>query len=93
MCGIVGYVGPGSSLEVLVGGLKRLEYRGYDSAGVAVLSAHAGLRSAALNVYVNAKGLDDRAFAEARLSELETLLGSAGPLNESVYEVVKAKVN
>ncbi len=38
MGGIVGYVGPGSSLEVLVGGLKRLEYRGYDSAGVAVLS-------------------------------------------------------
>jgi len=38
MCGIVGYVGPGSSLEVLLGGLKRLEYRGYDSAGVAVLS-------------------------------------------------------
>ena len=37
MCGIVGYVGPNSSLEVLMGGLKRLEYRGYDSAGVAVL--------------------------------------------------------
>ncbi|MBN9605917.1 MAG: glutamine--fructose-6-phosphate transaminase (isomerizing) [Actinomycetales bacterium] len=37
MCGIVGYVGPGSSLEVLMGGLRRLEYRGYDSAGVAVL--------------------------------------------------------
>ena len=62
-------------------------------AGVAVLSAHAGLRSAALNVYVNAKGLDDRAFADERLRELETLLGSAGPLNEAVYEVVKAKVN
>lgn len=62
-------------------------------AGVAVLSAHAGLRSAALNVYVNAKGLDDRAFAEARLSELERLLGDAGPLNERIYEVVKAKVN
>jgi len=38
MCGIVGYVGPGSSLDVLIGGLKRLEYRGYDSAGVAVLA-------------------------------------------------------
>ncbi|TXK19203.1 glutamine--fructose-6-phosphate transaminase (isomerizing) [Homoserinibacter sp. GY 40078] len=38
MCGIVGYVGPGSSLDVLLGGLKRLEYRGYDSAGVAVLA-------------------------------------------------------
>jgi glucosamine--fructose-6-phosphate aminotransferase (isomerizing) len=43
MCGIVGYVGPGSSLEVLVGGLKRLEYRGYDSAGVAVLSRDGSL--------------------------------------------------
>ncbi|MCJ2037265.1 methenyltetrahydrofolate cyclohydrolase [Methylobacterium sp. J-068] len=62
-------------------------------AGVAVLSAHAGLRSAALNVYVNAKGLDDRAFADSRLAELEALLGSAGPLNESIYEIVKAKVN
>jgi glucosamine--fructose-6-phosphate aminotransferase (isomerizing) len=37
MCGIVGYVGPGSSIDVLMGGLKRLEYRGYDSAGIAVL--------------------------------------------------------
>jgi glucosamine--fructose-6-phosphate aminotransferase (isomerizing) len=49
MCGIVGYVGPGSSLEVLMGGLKRLEYRGYDSAGVAVLddSGHLGTRKKA----------------------------------------------
>jgi glucosamine--fructose-6-phosphate aminotransferase (isomerizing) len=37
MCGIVGYVGDEKSLEVLLGGLKRLEYRGYDSAGVAVI--------------------------------------------------------
>ena len=36
MCGIVGYVGPRSAQEVLVRGLRRLEYRGYDSAGVAV---------------------------------------------------------
>ena len=62
-------------------------------AGVAVLSAHAGLRSAALNVYVNAKGLDDRAFAQSRLDELEALLGEAGACNEAIYEVVKAKVN
>ncbi|MFE9133825.1 glutamine--fructose-6-phosphate transaminase (isomerizing) [Streptomyces sp. NPDC007355] len=38
MCGIVGYVGGQSALDVVVKGLKRLEYRGYDSAGVAVLS-------------------------------------------------------
>ncbi|WP_138732927.1 glutamine--fructose-6-phosphate transaminase (isomerizing) [Modestobacter excelsi] len=38
MCGIVGYVGPQDSLDVVLEGLRRLEYRGYDSAGVAVLS-------------------------------------------------------
>jgi len=38
MCGIVGYVGPGDAVSVLVEGLSRLEYRGYDSAGVAVLN-------------------------------------------------------
>jgi glucosamine--fructose-6-phosphate aminotransferase (isomerizing) len=37
MCGIVGYVGPREATEVVVGGLGRLEYRGYDSAGIAVL--------------------------------------------------------
>ena len=37
MCGIVGYVGPRDVVPVLVGGLKKLEYRGYDSAGVAYL--------------------------------------------------------
>jgi glutamine---fructose-6-phosphate transaminase (isomerizing) len=38
MCGIVGYVGPRPCLDVVVEGLRRLEYRGYDSAGVAVIS-------------------------------------------------------
>ncbi|GAB3739810.1 glutamine--fructose-6-phosphate transaminase (isomerizing) [Nocardiopsis nanhaiensis] len=37
MCGIVGYVGPQPALEVVVDGLARLEYRGYDSAGIALL--------------------------------------------------------
>ncbi len=39
MCGIVGYVGPRSCVELILGGLKKLEYRGYDSAGVAVVGA------------------------------------------------------
>lgn len=38
MCGIVGYVGAQSALDVVIAGLKRLEYRGYDSAGIAVLA-------------------------------------------------------
>ena len=38
MCGIVGYVGEQPALQVVLDGLRRLEYRGYDSAGVAVLA-------------------------------------------------------
>jgi len=40
MCGIVGYVGGRDAVAVLVEGLSRLEYRGYDSAGVAILNGH-----------------------------------------------------
>jgi glutamine---fructose-6-phosphate transaminase (isomerizing) len=39
MCGIVGYVGPRQCVEVILQGLRKLEYRGYDSAGVAVVGA------------------------------------------------------
>jgi glucosamine--fructose-6-phosphate aminotransferase (isomerizing) len=46
MCGIVGYVGPRSALEVVMQGLRRLEYRGYDSAGVAVIDDSGRLASA-----------------------------------------------
>src|SRR5439155_24597626 len=37
MCGIVGYTGSHQAASILVGGLRRLEYRGYDSAGVATV--------------------------------------------------------
>ncbi|HEY3086502.1 MAG TPA: glutamine--fructose-6-phosphate transaminase (isomerizing) [Jatrophihabitantaceae bacterium] len=47
MCGIVGYVGPRQALDVVLEGLRRLEYRGYDSAGVAVVGGPAeGLQTA-----------------------------------------------
>jgi glutamine---fructose-6-phosphate transaminase (isomerizing) len=38
MCGIVGYIGERNAAEVLIEGLKRLEYRGYDSAGIALIN-------------------------------------------------------
>jgi glucosamine--fructose-6-phosphate aminotransferase (isomerizing) len=49
MCGIVGYVGPRDPVQVLVDGLRRLEYRGYDSAGIAVVNGggEIGVRRAA----------------------------------------------
>ncbi len=40
MCGIVGYIGGAEALPIILSGLKRLEYRGYDSAGIALLNAH-----------------------------------------------------
>ena len=46
MCGIVGYLGKQDAYPVLIKGLKRLEYRGYDSAGVALIND-----DGALNVY------------------------------------------
>ena len=63
MCGIVGYVGPREAAGILVEGLRRLEYRGYDSAGIAV---------------VNGNGLEIRKAA-GKLSSLEQQLANAMP--------------
>ena len=37
MCGIIGYIGKGKAKEVIMHGLEKLEYRGYDSAGISVI--------------------------------------------------------
>ena len=60
--------------------------------GVAVLAANAGLRSCALNVFINAKSIKDRDFAEKQLAEVNALLGKAAAETEAVYQTVKDKI-
>ena len=61
-------------------------------AGVAVLAAHAALRSAALNIYINIGGIRDEEFVRDRRDKLEFVLSGAGVATETVYELVKSKL-
>jgi glucosamine--fructose-6-phosphate aminotransferase (isomerizing) len=63
MCGIVGYVGPRLATPLLIDGLKRLEYRGYDSAGVAIM---------------NGKGVETRKAA-GKIAKLEQAIEADPP--------------
>jgi len=67
MCGIVGYVGPKNATPILIGGLEKLEYRGYDSAGVATIEGQK------LEVF----------RAEGKLSRLKDVLSKNGRLDAS----------
>ena len=60
MCGIIGYIGNQAANEVIFEGLTRLEYRGYDSAGIATL----------------VDGVIDRRRAEGKISNLNALIDS-----------------
>lgn len=61
-------------------------------AGVAVMAGYAGLKSAALNVYINAASLKDREFAEAKLAELHEVMADIDVEAEDVYQIVKNKL-
>ncbi|WP_336028133.1 glutamine--fructose-6-phosphate transaminase (isomerizing) [Geodermatophilus sp. FMUSA9-8] len=74
MCGIVGYVGPQNALDVVLEGLRRLEYRGYDSAGVAV------------RVERDGEGALAAAKKAGKLANLEKVLADA-PLPESTIGI------
>ena len=61
-------------------------------AGVALLAGYAGLRSAALNVYINIGGIKDKEFADDRRQQLEALLDGLEVFKEDVYNLVKSKL-
>ncbi len=61
MCGIVGYLGPQNPKDVIISGLKKLEYRGYDSAGVAILD---GGKTKRIRAKGKLKALEDKLVTE-----------------------------
>jgi formiminotetrahydrofolate cyclodeaminase len=61
-------------------------------AGVGVLAANSALRSAALNVYINAPALKDRAYADAATAEIEKLLEQCARESESVFALVRSRL-
>ena len=63
MCGIIGYIGDKPVVPVLIEGLRRLEYRGYDSAGVAIM---------------NGKGVETRRAA-GKIARLESVIAADPP--------------
>ena len=68
-------------------------YRGVISdAGAGVVAAHAGLRSAALNVYINAPALNDTEFARRSVAEIEALAASSAADSEAVYSLVRGRL-
>src|SRR5690554_8167894 len=69
MCGIVGYIGPREAYPIIIKGLKRLEYRGYDSAGLALFD---GEKFASSKTKGKVSDLEERAETE------QTTKGSMG---------------
>ena len=75
---------------------RRASEHGYlnviSDGGVGVLAGFTGLRSAALNVYINAPALADRVFAERAAAELEKLVAHCAAETEAVYKIVRDKL-
>jgi len=80
----------------VIGISRRAAAAGYagviSDAGVGVLAAQTALRSAALNVHINAPLLEDRNFAAAAVDEVEKLLESGGRESEAVFALVRSRL-
>ena len=61
-------------------------------AGAAAMAGYSGLKTAALNVYINTGSLKDRLFAETKLADLETILKDVDIAVEEIYQSVKTKL-
>ena len=86
MCGIVGYVGPDRALPIILEGLRRLEYRGYDSSGVAVLDGDLTVVKRAGKLSELDAALDDRRAPSATVGIGHTRWATHGaPTNVNAH--------
>jgi methenyltetrahydrofolate cyclohydrolase len=80
----------------VIGLARRAGAQGYQhvisDAGVGVSAAYSALRSAALNVFINAPALKDREFAERSIQEIENLLSASAVESEAVYLLVRRRL-
>jgi glucosamine--fructose-6-phosphate aminotransferase (isomerizing) len=83
MCGIVAYIGRRQATDILLEGLKRLEYRGYDSAGVAVMNGGLHLARAVGRVANVEKTINDRGGFKGTLGIAHTRWATHGGVTES----------
>jgi glucosamine--fructose-6-phosphate aminotransferase (isomerizing) len=82
MCGIVGYVGNRKATSLLIEGLKRLEYRGYDSAGIAMSNGH-GLETRKAKGKISVlEGVVDTSPINGNVGIAHTRWATHGPPNE-----------
>jgi formiminotetrahydrofolate cyclodeaminase len=82
-----------AAVIALAGRATAQGYRGVISdAGAGVVAAHAALRSAALNVYINAPALEDKEFARRSVAEIEALAASSAADSEAVYSLVRRRL-
>ncbi|MDP9064276.1 MAG: cyclodeaminase/cyclohydrolase family protein, partial [Pseudomonadota bacterium] len=73
--------------------VSHIGYKGVISdAGVGVLAAYAALRSAALNVFINAPALDDRPLADRYVAQIGELTTAGGLASEQVYKTVRERL-
>ncbi|MDQ6642509.1 MAG: glutamine--fructose-6-phosphate aminotransferase, partial [Actinomycetota bacterium] len=75
MCGIVGYVGERQARDVVIEGLRRLEYRGYDSAGIALVDTSHGVGTIASDKRAGKLANLEKAIAESPLPPSTTGIG------------------
>ena len=88
MCGIIGYWGPEKPKDIILNGLRRLEYRGYDSAGVAIFD-HGSLKVSRSPGKLSVSRKNFRAQIFQALQELDTLVGplTVSPMRQTPIRI------